>query len=111
MPRLNLQEVTRNLAEALSGQCVDCGTPWNDEDLGPLCGTCTHNSVYANELDDMAHEGMLRDEEYFRELEIEEDAWRQREEDLLFEEIMDDYPYDMDDPWERMDYNHEGVAA
>ncbi len=108
MPRLNLQEVTRNIAEALSGQCVDCGTPWNDEDLGPRCMSC-ENALY--EYDYGYYDDWQRDEEYFRELEVEEDAWRQAEEDRLFNDIMDDYPDDMDDPWERMDYNHEKSAA
>ncbi len=140
MPRLNLSEATRNLADANIGQCCDCGTPWNDDDLGPRCERC---EAYFEDMD-MAY----FDDLYLRELEAEEDD-RNHEEywhelfgdlpdatndyatDLLEEptwdwddgfpddddddDLVEDPAWDWDnsgyDPWAAMDYNHEKAAA
>lgn len=114
MPRLNLAEVTRNLADANIGQCCDCGTPWNDDDLGPRCERC---EAYFEDMDtayfdSVAYlEDLSRDEEYYRELEAaQNDEWW----DDLPDDVADDVTWDWDepwDPWEAMNYNHEKIAA
>jgi hypothetical protein len=91
MPRLNLQEATRNMVSS------------DDHGDDTFCAA-------DHEYDDV-YDDILMDEEYFRELEMEEAAWRQAEEDTLLDDIMNDYPEDLFDPWDDMDYRHEGSAA
>ena len=120
MPRLNLTEVTRNLADAKVGQCIDCGTLWNDEDLGPRCQRCEdyNEDMDTSYLDSLGYlEDLDRDEEYYRELEADYEQERERAEQLddLPDDVADDVTWDWDDdpwdPWEAMNYNHERVAA
>ncbi len=120
MPRLNLTEATRNLADANIGQCIDCGTPWNDDELGPRCGRCAD---YFEDMDTAYFDSIARDEEYYRELEAAQDLDAEYEREAQFDDLhddldmFDDVTWDWDepnpsiDPWAAMDYNPERVAA
>lgn len=108
MPKLNLQEATRNMADAAAGECAGCGTPWNVEELGANCDRCDE---YFHDMDMSYYDDLARDEEYFQELEAEHEREAQWDDLPDDEDMFDDVSWDWDDPWAAMDYNHERAAA